>query len=140
MDKNKAFSDFISLVEKNMLIHSAWRYGQTIINTLHEHRRDLFSAINGTHRDCFYRDDFADNALSWIQDNWDIPETPDDFRALAESMKPCPFCGAPGSLFPWDQDECTNMFTAGCRTGKHELHYISVPKNCISLWNERKEG
>lgn len=69
------FDQFIekvnSIYEKNKHDYlNSLRYGQTLMNVLHDCYKEKYKEIENTDLDCFYRDDIVEKTISQLKQNW----------------------------------------------------------------------
>lgn len=69
------YEEFLEIAIYAKGLHSEWRMGQTIFNTLWEYRRDLANSIHGTGYDPFFREVSIDVCLDFLRRNWDVSES-----------------------------------------------------------------
>lgn len=77
-----SFADFLKNVDDMFLQHQAsrsngkisasdqWRYGQTIMNVLHDTWHEKYNQITNTHYDCFFTNANVKSTLEKLEKEW----------------------------------------------------------------------
>ena len=64
--------EWVSLINKlvdSLHKHPELRYGQAMINSLHDIRPDLYQRVTGTENDCFYNDNKIINLIGFLNND-----------------------------------------------------------------------
>lgn len=71
MSNKISFRDFLQLVDDTYNHYSfQWRYGQTIMNTLHNVWPEKYKELVASEEDCFYDDGMVKLTLDRLEKEW----------------------------------------------------------------------
>ena len=56
---------------------------------------------------------------------------------MSETIKPCPFCGAPGEMWAPDGVPYNTIVCTGCNA---EVSDCDTWEDCLAQWNRRADG